>query len=122
MTGSRGIAAYTDEEFLDGGWEEVREAAGAHWWSTMRLAGLEALHRSAVHLVRGTEPTIRELLLNVTIPRTCMRSEDDEPFAAETQLVDAGVALVPIPNCGHNIMLGNADAFARETARALQGT
>ncbi|MGY4919820.1 alpha/beta fold hydrolase [Streptomyces sp. 900116325] len=85
-------------------------------------AGLEALHRSAVHLVRGTEPTIRELLLNVTIPRTCMRSEDDEPFAAETQLVDAGVAIVPIPNCGHNIMLDDADAFARETARALQGT
>ncbi len=54
--GSRGIAAYGEEEFLAGGWRETRDLAGGHWWSTMRLAGLEALHRSATHLVRGTTP------------------------------------------------------------------
>ncbi|MEV6702103.1 alpha/beta fold hydrolase [Streptomyces sp. NPDC051453] len=47
---------------------------------------------------------------------------DDQPFAAETQLVDAGAAVAPTRNCGHNIILDKGDAFARETARALQGT
>ncbi|WP_230396343.1 alpha/beta fold hydrolase [Streptomyces blattellae] len=55
--GSSGIASYSEQEFLTGGWAEVRDRAGAHWWSTMRLAGREALHRSAVHLTRGTVPT-----------------------------------------------------------------
>ncbi len=54
--GSSGIAAYGEEEFLAGGWEEVRDRVGPGWWSTMRLTGREALHRTAVHLVRGPFP------------------------------------------------------------------
>jgi hypothetical protein len=36
---------------------------------TRRLAGLEALHRSAVHLARGTVPALREMLLDVNLTR-----------------------------------------------------
>jgi pimeloyl-ACP methyl ester carboxylesterase len=118
--GSRGIAAYTEEEFLAGGWTEIRDAVGPHWWSTMRLADLRGLHRSAVHLVRGSEPTMRELLSHLPIPRTYLTS--DEPPDGAGQLVDAGVRLVSIPDSGHNIMLDNPDAFVRETARALRAT
>lgn len=119
LPGSRGIAAYTEEEFLAGGWREIRDAAGAHWWSTMRLASLEALHRSAVHLARGTQPTMRDLLLRLAIPRTYLRPGNDGPLPGAAQLAEAGVSVAPIPDCGHNIMLDNPDAFARETARAL---
>lgn len=119
-TGSRGIAAYTEEDFLAGGWREIREAAGPHWWSTMRLAGLEALYRSAVHLVRGTKPTMRELLLNLTVPRTFLRPAADGPLPGEQQLLDAGISVVPIPDCGHNIMLDNPQAFVTQAARALR--
>ncbi|MFI1969772.1 alpha/beta hydrolase [Streptomyces cinnamoneus] len=119
--GSRGIAAYSEEEFLAGGWREVRDRAGAHWWSTMRLAGREALHRSAVHLVRGSVPTMRELLLDLTIPRTYLVPEADGPVVGGDALAEAGVAVVPVPDCGHNIMLDNPEAFARATAEALGG-
>jgi pimeloyl-ACP methyl ester carboxylesterase len=118
--GSRGIAAYTEEDFLAGGWREVREAVGPHWWSTMRLAGREALHRSAVHLARGTKPTMRELLLSLTIPRTYLRPAADGPLPDEKQLLEGGISVVSIPNCEHNIMLDNPEAFAKQTARALQ--
>src|SRR5690606_23961552 len=73
--GSAGIAAFTEKEFLAGGWQEVRDAAGAPWWSTMRLAGREALHRSAVHLVRDTDPSLRTLLTELKIPRTFVLPE-----------------------------------------------
>jgi pimeloyl-ACP methyl ester carboxylesterase len=117
--GSSGIAAYSEQEFLAGGWEEVRDRAGAHWWSTMRLAGREALHRSAVHLVRGTVPTMRELLLDLKIPRTYLLPEADGPLPGADALAEAGVTVVSIPDCGHNIMLDNPQAFARATATAL---
>nr|WP_202487195.1 alpha/beta hydrolase [Streptomyces sp. SID8354] len=117
--GSSGIAGYSEREFLAGGWQEVRDRVGAHWWSTMRLAGREALHRSAVHLTRGTVPTMRELLLDLKIPRTYLLPEADGPLAGAAALAGAGVTVVPIPDCGHNIMLDNPDAFARASAAAL---
>ncbi|MFF5314157.1 alpha/beta fold hydrolase [Streptomyces massasporeus] len=119
-SGSSGIAAYSEEEFVTGGgWEEVRDRVGAHWWSTMRLAGREALHRSAFHLTRGTDPTMRELLLDLRIPRTFLLPEADGPLPGSDVLGEAGVSVVAIPDCGHNIMLDNPEAFAQATAAAL---
>ncbi|KNE82116.1 MULTISPECIES: alpha/beta fold hydrolase [Streptomyces] len=117
--GSSGIAAYSEREFLAGGWEEVRDRAGPHWWSTMRLAGREALHRSAVHLTRGTVPTMRELLLDLRIPRTYLLPEGDGPLPGADALAEAGVSVVAVPDCGHNIMLDNPEAFVRACAAAL---
>ncbi|WDV51443.1 alpha/beta hydrolase [Streptomyces coeruleorubidus] len=117
--GSSGIAAYSEQEFLADGWEEVRDRAGTHWWSTMRLAGREALHRSAYHLTRGTTPTMRELLLDLKIPRTFLFPEADGPLPGTDALTEAGVSVVPIPDCGHNVMLDNPEAFAKATAAAL---
>ncbi|WP_156726011.1 alpha/beta fold hydrolase [Streptomyces apocyni] len=117
--GSSGIAAYTEEEFLAGGWAEVRDLAGPHWWSTMRLAGREALYRSAVQLVRGSIPTMRELLLDLKIPRAFLLPEADGPLPGGEALVASGVSVVPVADCGHNIMLDNPEGFARATAAAL---
>ncbi|MFH8258028.1 alpha/beta fold hydrolase [Streptomyces roseolus] len=117
--GSTGIAAYTEEEFLAGGWAEVRDAAGAHWWSTMRLAGREALHRSAVQLVRGSDPVMRELLRDLRIPRTFLLPRADGPLPGAAELAAAGVGVVEVPDCGHNIMLDNPQAFAEAAAAAL---
>ncbi|MFF0386216.1 alpha/beta fold hydrolase [Streptomyces sp. NPDC004286] len=117
--GSTGIAAYTEEEFLAGGWAEVRDAAGAHWWSTMRLADRAALHRSAVQLVRGSKPAMRELLRDLKIPRTFLLPRNDGPLPGAEELTAAGVRVVEIPDCGHNIMLDNPQAFAEAVADAL---
>ncbi|GHD22392.1 alpha/beta hydrolase [Streptomyces violarus] len=118
-SGSSGIASYSEQEFLAGGWEEVRDRVGPHWWSTMRLAGREALHRSAFHLTRGTTPTMRELLLNLEVPRTFLLPESDGPLPGIDALTESGVSVVGIPDCGHNIMLDNPEAFVKATAAAL---
>ena len=117
--GSGGIAWYSEADFLAGGWQEVRDTVDPHWWATMRLAGLEALHRSATHLTRGTTPTMRELLLDLKIPRTYLLPESDGPLHGAAELANAGVELVPVPDCGHNIMLDNPDGFARAVSAAL---
>ncbi|MFK0297133.1 alpha/beta fold hydrolase [Streptomyces sp. NPDC090442] len=119
--GSTGIAHYSEAEFLAGGWREIRDWVSAHWWSTMRLAGREALHRSAVHLTRGTDPSMRDLLLKLSIPRTYLLPAADGPLPGTDALTAAGVNVVPIPDSGHNIMLDNPEAFARGTASALTG-
>ncbi|MFJ6306895.1 alpha/beta fold hydrolase [Streptomyces althioticus] len=117
--GSRDIASYGEEEFLAGGWREVRDRAGADWWATMRLTGREALHRSAVHLVRATTPTMRELLLDLPVPRTFLYPEPDGPVPGAEELEAAGVRVVAVPDCGHCIMLDNPEGFTHATAEAL---
>jgi pimeloyl-ACP methyl ester carboxylesterase len=116
--GSSGIATYSEREFVTGGWQEVRDRVGEHWWATMRLAGLQALHRSAVHLARGTTPTMRQQLCALAIPRTFLHPAGDEP-ARPDELRAAGIKLVAIEHTGHNIMLDNPEAFIRATAAAL---
>ncbi|MCX4689322.1 alpha/beta fold hydrolase [Kitasatospora purpeofusca] len=117
--GGSGLATFTEEEYLAGGWRQVEQWAGPFWWATMRLAGPEALHRTAVHRGRGTVPTLREQLHGLDVPRTFLHPEaDGEPAGAES-LRESGVALVAVPDCGHNIMIDNPDGFAEATAAAL---
>uniref|UniRef100_A0AAU2JPS0 Alpha/beta hydrolase n=1 Tax=Streptomyces sp. NBC_00049 TaxID=2903617 RepID=A0AAU2JPS0_9ACTN len=117
--GSSGIASYAEEEFLAGGWAEVRDRVGAHWWATMRLTGRTALYRTAVHLAEGTTPTMRELLLELKIPRSYLLPEADGPLPGADALEAAGVDVVAVADCGHNIMLDNPEGFAQATAAAL---
>ncbi|MFB7665367.1 alpha/beta fold hydrolase [Kitasatospora sp. NPDC056138] len=117
-TGSGRIAWYSEEEFLASGWAATERVAGPHWWSTMRLAGREALHRSAVHLCRGSEPVMREQLLGLEIPRTFLYPAADGPPTGAAELAEAGVSVVAVPDSGHNLMLDNPDAFARAVVAA----
>jgi pimeloyl-ACP methyl ester carboxylesterase len=118
--GSGGIAGYGSEaEFLATGWDSLRETVGETWWSTMKTGGPEALYRSAVGLTRGSEPVMRDLLLDLKIPRTYLLPEGDPYFRGGDELTAAGVGVVAVPDCGHNIMLDNVDGFAEATAAAL---
>ncbi len=88
-------------------------------WATMRLVGPEALYRSAARLARGTRPTMRELLLDLRIPRTYLHPEADGPLPGADALTESGVTVVPVPDCGRNVMLDTPEAFVRATATAL---
>ncbi|MEU6806423.1 alpha/beta fold hydrolase, partial [Streptomyces neyagawaensis] len=70
-------------------------------------------------LARGTRPTMRELLLDLKIPRTYLHPEADGPLPGADALTASGVSVVPVPDCGHNVMLDNPGAFVRATAAAL---
>jgi pimeloyl-ACP methyl ester carboxylesterase len=114
--GSRGIAAYSEADFLSHGFDRVLRDVGPHWAATMRMAGREALYRSAVDLVRGTSPTMRKLLLELEIPRVFLHPEDAPPSGGR-ELAASGVQVVSVPNTGHNIMIDNVEGFARAVAQ-----
>ncbi|GIF67418.1 hypothetical protein Ais01nite_54530 [Asanoa ishikariensis] len=119
--GSSGIGVYrTEEEFLDHGWAETLEFVGPEWAATMRQAGPAALYRTAVNLLRGTVPTTRERLAELTIPLTFLHPAADGRRYDADLLAAAGVAVTAIPDCGHNIMLDNVEGFAVAVATALR--
>ncbi|MET9887587.1 alpha/beta hydrolase [Streptomyces sp. NPDC006430] len=120
--GSSAIEAFTEEEFLADGWQRTEQRVGPAWWATMRLAGREALYRSAVHRARGTVPALREQLLELSVPRTYLHPAADGAPAGAEQLAASGVTVRAIPDCGHTIMFDNPEAFARAVADALNGS
>jgi pimeloyl-ACP methyl ester carboxylesterase len=110
--GTYDITSYEEAEFVATGWAEVRQRAGERWWATMRLADRTALHRTAAHVVRGTRPPVRRQLGALRLPRTLIRPAAHRP-PGDVELAAAGVAVVPVPDCGHNVMRDNPDGFAR---------
>lgn len=112
------IIGGSEAEFLATGWAQTLELAGPHWAATMRLAGREALHRTARYLVRQTRPTVREILLDLRIHRTFLYPADNTLNGA-AELTAGGVQVVAIPDCGHNIMIDNVDVFVSAVATAL---
>ncbi|MFJ8042376.1 alpha/beta fold hydrolase [Kitasatospora sp. NPDC096147] len=120
--GSSGITEYTEEEFLTVGWERTAERVGPLWWATMRLAGREALYRTAVHRARGTTPPLRDQLAALTVPRTYLHPEADGTPDDAAGLTAAGTAVRAVPGCGHNVMFDNPEGFALAVSEALQGS
>ncbi|MFF1763900.1 alpha/beta fold hydrolase [Streptomyces sp. NPDC058249] len=115
--GSSGIASYDEEDYVvSGGHARVLEKVGPFWAATMRLADPRALHRTAKGLRRGTSPTMRRMLEELTAERVYLQGELSGELPGREDLEAAGVRVVTVPGAGHNVMFDNPDAFAAEVA------
>ncbi|MHA5053445.1 alpha/beta fold hydrolase [Streptomyces sp. SD15] len=115
--GSGGIASYEEEDYVEnGGHARVLDKVGPSWAATMRLADPRALHRTATGLARGTYPTMRHMLEELTMDRVYLQGELSGEPAGREGLEAAGVRMVIVPGAGHNVMFDNPDAFAAEVA------
>ncbi|MGA4847166.1 alpha/beta fold hydrolase [Streptomyces sp. G5(2025)] len=114
--GSSGIAAYEEEDFVKGAHARVLDEVGPTWAATMRLADPRALHRSAVGLMVGTRPTMRHMLMALSVDRVYLQGASSGELRGQDALDASGVRVVTVPDAGHNIMFDNADAFAAEVA------
>ncbi|MET8767117.1 alpha/beta hydrolase [Streptomyces sp. NPDC004658] len=114
--GSSGIAAYGEDEFVEGGYARVLETVGPLWAATMRLADPRALHRSAVGLRKGSDPVMRTLLEGLPVDRVFLQGEHSGELAGREGLEAAGVRVLTVPGAGHNVMFDNPDAFVAAVA------
>lgn len=114
--GSSGIASYEEDDYVNGGHARVLEKVGPQWAATMRLADPRALHRTAIGLFRGSNPTMRRILEGLAIDRVYLQGALSGELKGREALEDAGVRVVTVPGAGHNIMFDDPAAFAAEVA------
>lgn len=114
--GSVGVTTFTETEFAATGMAQILDQVGPQWAATMRLADAVALHRSAFGLRAGANPSVRKQFMELPIPRTFLVGALSSPLVGRSELEEAGVRVVTIPEAGHNIMLDNPQAFANEVA------
>lgn len=109
--GSRGIASFSEADFVSHGHRHVLADAGEHWAATMRLADPVGLHRTAVQLTRGATPGVRAMLRDLSIPKVYVEGGASEPVAGMADLIGAGVHHVVVPGAGHNVMIDAPEDF-----------
>jgi pimeloyl-ACP methyl ester carboxylesterase len=120
---STGIAGQTEREFETTGrgalLERITPDFGASRVATFRACSPLGLYRSAVGLVEGTEPTMRERLYAFRIPRAYLFGERGLPDPDTEELVSQGVQVLVVPNAGHDMPLENPAGLAERVAQAL---
>lgn len=114
--GSSGIASYGEDEFVESAYARVLEKVGPLWAATMRLADPRALHRTAIGLIRGSQPVMRDILRDLPVERVYLQGEHSGELEGRDALEAAGVRVVTVPGAGHNVMFDNPDAFAAAVA------
>jgi len=117
--GSQLISAQTEDDFVSSGYAALLATAPKTWLPMLRLSDPRAVHRSAVGIVTGTRPTMRELLMNLGIPRTFIRGERGEALVGQAELEEGGVRIVTLPDVGHFMTIDAPEAFVLELGAAF---
>ncbi|WP_415971447.1 alpha/beta fold hydrolase [Rhodococcus sp. 077-4] len=106
-TASVEIARQSESAFVESGIAAVIADADPKWASTLRVADPIALHRTAVGLCLGPEPTVQSMLESLPIPRTFAFGERTGAPSQEAELTASGVAVARIDDAGHVMMADN---------------
>ena len=115
---SQRIAAQSEEEFVQTGYPALIDSV-PFWAPMLRLCDARAVCRSAVGLVTGTQPTMREVFTSLKLPRTFIRGERGESLVDADGLRAAGVRIVIIPDAGHILMDDQPAEFVEAIAAAF---
>jgi pimeloyl-ACP methyl ester carboxylesterase len=117
------IASFAESEFVAHGHRDfvsaVEERGFHDYAATLRVCDSVGLHRSAVSLIGPRQPTYRERLLDIGIPRIFLGGEKSHEEEEWQWLRERGVAVHVIPNAGHTMMTDNPEGFGAALAKAV---
>jgi pimeloyl-ACP methyl ester carboxylesterase len=116
------IASFAEDDYVATGHRKILRAAVldglrgdqamAAYAAAVGRADPLGTHRSAVGLLRGTEPSMRRNLVGLDRPRAFVFGRKNLPDPDETRLSEQGVDVLVIPGAGHAMMEDNPDGFA----------
>jgi pimeloyl-ACP methyl ester carboxylesterase len=126
---SKRIAEQTETDFVAHGYQKIltmmRKQSNSGDNSAnvalgmLQIAAPHALYRSAASLVQGTQPVMRDQLLNLSIPRSFIFGDQSLPDDKYEQLPTHDIKVAIIPNAGHGMMWDNPAGFAEVVASWL---
>ncbi len=120
---SRKIAAMSEREFIEGGHDKLAKAARMEgngiWAASFAATASYAAHRGAASLVAGSNPTWRDQLLALNMPRTMIFGEKSLPDPDADRLPGEGVNVVVVPEAGHSMAWENPAGLAKAIRQGL---
>lgn len=112
------LGAWTDEQVVDGGWDELLAAEVPWRRADVRLADPLAIVRSARHISAGLGGGLPGLIAGSSVPTTLVRSPL-RTYATAPEFESTLARQVVIPDAGHFVMLDQPKAFDDALRAAL---
>ncbi len=119
---SRSIAHQPEDDFYLHGYQDLLQGLRTTAIGGDKIAALIAgvlqmtdplaLHRTAVSLVQGTQPSWREQLYQLSIPRAYLFGVNSLPDEDAELLPTWGIQVAVVPGAGHSMMVENPTGFA----------
>ena len=121
---SRALAAMSEQEFVSRGQRRMARLASREgsplWAGSLSASHAPAVHRAAVSLVQGGEPSWRSQLLALTMPRSVVVGERSLPQPGLTCLAQDGVSVHVLADAGHAMSEDNPAGLAALLADILE--
>jgi pimeloyl-ACP methyl ester carboxylesterase len=119
---SRNIAAMCESDYVAHGQLKMAEAARIEgnviWASSLSLSAAFAVHRGAASLVAGCQPTWRDMLCGLDVPKTIIFGQHSLPSADFEWLPRHGCMVDVVPEAGHSMAWDNPAGLATALNRA----
>lgn len=123
---SKVIASQTAADFHRVGHEQLLDRLASLGFLTsvgsFRICSSTGLYRSAVGLVEGIRPSLRETLHSLDIPRAFLIGERSLPDPATEELPKHGIDVHVIPAAGHDMTFDNPSAVAQAIQSSLRSS
>ncbi len=121
---SKGIAAYTEQDFLARGFRETiaenQRDSNEMWAASCALTSPVALYRAAQSVIAGQTPSWRDILYALDCPKTVIFGEHSLPSPALQVLDDRGVHIEVVPRAGHSMAWENPKGLAVATRNGIE--
>lgn len=118
------VAGMSEADYLARGHDDLVRAARSEglglWAASMSVSAPWAVHRAAASLVAGSDPSWRDHLLALTIPRTVIFGSESLPDPDVETLPSHGVAVDVVADAGHAMARQNPAGLAEALRRALE--
>lgn len=122
-----GIDSYTEEQYIASGFAAVvierfskqalaYEPGNRAWLPMLKLTAPHAFYRTALSLAQGAQPTWRQQIYDLRIPRLYIWGEQTYRQELAQPLAANGIKVAVIANAGHSMMWDNPQAFVRAIA------
>lgn len=121
---SRALAAMSEDEFIQRGQRRMARLASREgsplWAGSLAASHAAAVHRAAVSLVQGAQPSWRSQLQALALPRSVVFGARSLPQSDLDTLPQAGVAVHVLPDAGHAMSEDNPAGLATLLAGILE--
>lgn len=125
------IAKQTEEQYVREGFAAECAAVRANAANGAVIPGIvlgqlersapHAVHRCAVSLMKGVQPTVRERFLRAKMPKAYVLGAKSAANEKIDDIRAAGIRVLEVPNAGHPMMYENPSGFAQVLAAAFKG-
>ena len=116
---SRSIAAQSEQQFLEQGYDAMLSAEKTAWAGCLQSNAAYAVWRGASSLVAGVEPEWEAQFLSLPCPVTLIFGELSLPDDDVENLQQKGVEVKIIPAAGHSMSWENPSALAQALAGCM---